>query len=161
MEIEAELDQIHPDWSKAASSRLGRGIVGTRGITDQPTKARAKYLLQRRKYLYAGNDWDVIVRTFDRADGSVGMVAEPLRPKREHTAASIRKAATQSRLSEGPQQASLPRIAHTLGATLEQVETWVSDCPSGANVYAWARRKAQEAPPKPKRARKRKPPAKK
>ena len=70
------------------------------------------------------------------------MVAGPVFKRRHLTCEDIRAASTRSTLPAGaPKQASLPRIAHTLGVPLEVVERWVLDAPDGANLYGWARRK--------------------
>jgi len=146
MEIEAELDQLHPPWKQPARSRLGRGIVGTKGIQDLEVKARCKWLLQRRKHLYDGKDWDVVVRSVHGRDGRVKMVAMPIIPRKRVTPESLRAAARKRMAGREEKQASLPQIAHRLGVPLKRLEALLLGAPEGSNLYHYARRKlAQEA----------------
>jgi len=92
-EIEAELDAIHPGWSEPVKSRRGRGMKGTIGIEDIELKARVKYLLQRRKHLYAGKDWEVVIKSITGGNGQVRLWAMPLIPRGGPTPEQIAAAA--------------------------------------------------------------------
>ena len=157
--IEAELDQIHPPWRRPARSRMGPGIVGSAGIEDVERKARVKWLLQRRKHLYDGKNWVVVVTAIKGRDGGTKLHAHPVIPRPDHTPEAITAAARRSwlRPEEQMHQASLPQIADQLRVPLERVERAVLDAPEGANLLAYVRKKlmaedvagaaAQSAPP--------------
>jgi len=141
LEIEGELDQLHPAWRQPGRSRLGpRGIVGSRGIEDMNVKVRVKYLLQRRKHLYNGKDYEVVVKSIKQADGTWKMFAMPIIPRDEHTAESL-AAASRLRMAGRSEQASLPQIAHRLELPLKVVEKLVLDAEPGANLFHHCRRK--------------------
>lgn len=160
--IEAELDQIHPPWRQP----LGRGrvgIVGSAGIEgDDARKARVKWLLQRRKHLYDGRDYDVVVTAYKGRGGVTKMMAHPIIPRERLTPEEVSAAARRSWLKPEEQvhQASIPQIADLLRVPVERVERALLDAPEGANLLAWARKKLQAAdngaplPEKPKPARK-------
>lgn len=147
LELERELDELHPPWRQPMKRRRGRpGIVGSRGIEDIETKSRVKWLLQRRKYLYAGKDWDVTVSAVEKRDGSFRLFAHPLIPRQRHTARSLARAARYGRRSSSsdsapaaPAAPSLPAIAFELGVSLERVERAVLDAPRGADLLSYAR----------------------
>jgi len=164
LEIEKELDDLYPSWRQPARSRMGtagRGIMGTRGIEDLEVKARCKYLLQRRKYLYDGKDWEVVVQTTTDPSGRVRMFAGPADSKPQFTAESVALAA-RTPMAGQEHQASLPQIAHRLQVPIERVERAILDAPDGANLYHWCRAKLSKAPepPKPKTKKRTKKPAK-
>jgi len=146
MRIEAELDQVHPPWRQPVGGKGRIGIVGSAGIEDDARKARVKWLLQRRKHLYDGKDYDVVVTSYKGRDGRMKMVAHPVIPKNEHTPESISEAAKRSwlRPEERVYQASVPVIANTLRVSVERVERALIDAPEGANLLTWARRKLVE-----------------
>ena len=140
--IEDELDRLHPAWRQPIRHRRSPpGIIGSQGITDLEVKARVKWLLQRRKHLYQGEDLEVVVKAIPGTDGR--MVAMPLFPRFRHTPASLRQASERPMAGKSSnwQQASLPKIADRLGVSLESVEAAILDAPAGANLYAWARKK--------------------
>lgn len=155
LELEGELTELHPGWKEPARSRQGpggRGIVGSKGISDLAVKARVKYLLQRRKHLYDGNDWEVVVKSFVGAGGDVKLMAMPVIPKHPHTSESLATASRTPMAGRGGEP-TLEQIAGRLGVTLGTVAKLVLDAPDGANLYHHARKKLAE---KPKRAKKRK-----
>lgn len=97
-EIEKELDARYPAWREPVNTRRGpgSGFKGSMGLDakKQPElKARVKYLLQRRKHLYDGEDVECRVHTWEKADGTIGMVAYPLRQRRAVTPESVAAAA--------------------------------------------------------------------
>ena len=145
LDIEAELDQLHPAWRQPARSRLGpRGIVGSRGIDDLHLKARVKYLLQRRKHLYNGHDYEVVIKSVKKPDGGFKLFAMPIIPRDRYTAESI-AAASQMRMAGQAEQASLPQIADRLRIPLKQVEQYILDAEPGANLFHHCRRKLAQA----------------
>ena len=146
VEIERELDELYPPWKTPARSRLGAGIVGTRGIEDMTVKARAKWLLQRRKHLYDGHDYPVVVRAIVTPSGVTKLIAMPIVPRRRPTAIDLAAAAQRA-----TGQASLPQIAQRLGVPLAKVEALVLDAPPGADLYGHAKRKLDAPPGKRKR----------
>lgn len=155
--IEAELDQLHPPWRQPARRRQGAGIVGSAGITDLELKARVKYLLQRRRHLYDGNDWEVVVKSTVGPGGKVKLMAMPIIPRNQHTPASL-AAVSRMRMAGREAQASLPQIADRLSISLKRVETLVLDCPAGGNLFHHCRRRLAVdpqagAPAKPARKR--------
>jgi len=152
LEIEAELTELHPSWREPARSRLGPGIVGSRGIEDLEIKARVKWLLQKRKHLYDGHDWDVVVKTALGPGGQVKMVAMPIIPRTQHTPETL-AAISRVRMAGREAQASLPQIADRLGVSLKRVEALVLDCPEGGNLYHHARRRLAAAVVRPLKAK--------
>jgi len=145
LEYEAELDELHPPWRQPARSRMGAGIMGSRGVEDLEVKARVKWLLQRRKHLYDGKNWDVVVRTAIGPGGRARMVAMPIIPRTTHTPETL-DAISRIRMAGKEAQASLPQIAARLGVPLKRVEALVIDCPEGGNLFHHARRKLAAAP---------------
>ncbi len=159
LEIEKELDDLYPAWRQPSRSRLApnnTGIMGTRGIEDMEVKARAKVLLQRRKYLYDGKDFHPVLVTVQGADGRIRMFAHSAESKVTHTREGLH-AASQTRRQSVEQQASIEQIARAMKVTPRQVEALVLDAPPGANLYHWARAKINARPkPTPKPATKKK-----
>ncbi len=142
LRIEQELDEVHPTWRDPVM-RGGRpaGIVGSYGIDDLERKARVKYLLQRRKHLYDGKDWEVIVKMGADRSGNPKLFAMPVISKPRPTQMDI--AAASRRV--WAKQPSLPQVADRLGVSLKQVETWILDCPEGEGIFHHCRRRKMAA----------------
>tara|TARA_R110000824_G_scaffold288220_1_gene476180 strand:- start:48 stop:593 length:546 start_codon:yes stop_codon:yes gene_type:complete len=139
LEIERELTELHPPWKAPAKSRLGAGIVGSRGVTDMAVKARVKYLLQRRKHLFDGHDWEVVIQTAMGPNGQVQMVAMPIIPKDRHTPASL--AAASRTPMAGVGGSSVTQVAKRLGVPVKTAAKLLLDCPAGTDAYQHARAK--------------------
>lgn len=101
--IEHELDTLYPPWRRRLTSKSGKvGIVGSRGCEDLGKRARVKWLLQRRKYLYAGRDWQVRILSYTDRRGLPRMIAAPHRPRPVRmSAAQIQAAAERSSTAVG------------------------------------------------------------
>ena len=147
MEIERELDQVVPDWQEPMFSRLGpqgRGIRGTASIAkdDVERRSRAKYLLQRRKYLYDGHDWAVVVLTAESKRGPPRMGAGPARRTRRHyTPDDVRELSRRKWPERLPLMAQVPAVCEALGLDIETVERALVDCPATSDPTAHVRGK--------------------
>lgn len=141
-EIERELDELHPVWKQPAKSRLGpsgRGIVGSRGITETKVLVRVKWLLQRRKLLYQGKDWKVTIRRTTGRDGQPSLVALVSKPRSSYSNADIQA------MAETPiRQPSLPEIAHKMGISVKRAEALADGCPAGRSLYRHIRHRLNE-----------------
>ena len=155
MEIERELTQLHPPWREPMFSRLGpgnRGIVGSSGIPDDDIerRARVKYLLKRRKYLYDGKDIEVVVLAAESRRGRVKMAAGPAnQPRRHYSPADVRELARRKWPERAPLNAQVPTVCEALGLSREVVEKALVDCPGTSDPVKHVRRKLGIAPPPP------------
>jgi hypothetical protein len=154
LEIERELTQLHPPWREPLRSRLGpneRGIVGSCGIPDDdiPRRARGKYLLQRRKYLYDGKNLDVVVLAAETRNGRVRMAAGPVsQPRRHYRSEDIRELARAKWPERAPLMDQVPAVCQALGLDGETVRRALIDCPATSDPIAHVRQKLGiKAPP--------------
>lgn len=169
LRIEAELDQVHPTWKASLSGKGGKpGIRGSAGIEkDDSRKARVKWLLQRRKHLYDGKNFDVVVTSYIGRDGRAKMVAHPVVPRTNHTSESLAKDARRSWLKpdEKVYDLNASQLADLLRVPEDRVVRALlsGEPPTGAaRLLDYVRSKlveedqagVPEAPRKPKTARK-------